>query len=301
MEASLTRLLTKAIDYAGLFPPAKLEMPAAFSEYVTLREGEHAWIMDRFACNVARLSLLSSEIASSSAAPIEITAIGSGGNTIDEWQKNLEADRAALEKFERSVGPKAAVLAYESRIPHCRNVEACLNALNGFAETDLVVELPWDGDQGDALAEIAGHDDFAAKARLGGADAAAFPSPDLVAEFIANVVQLGLPFKLTAGLHHPFPIDDPATGGKMHGFINVLTAICLALEHDFSRNELMEVLQDRDAAEFRFVSKDIYWKDLRISHDTIEEARDLFIGWGSCSILEPIEDMQKFGLMGVNA
>jgi hypothetical protein len=36
------------IDYAGLFPPAKLELAAAQHEYRGARRGPYAWMLGRF-------------------------------------------------------------------------------------------------------------------------------------------------------------------------------------------------------------------------------------------------------------
>src|SRR5712671_6218049 len=41
-------LLNGLIDYAGLFPPASLDLPTAMRNYATYRAGEHAWMLGRF-------------------------------------------------------------------------------------------------------------------------------------------------------------------------------------------------------------------------------------------------------------
>lgn len=53
---SIRILLTKLIDYAGLFPPAGLAMAPAVSNYVAYRNGEYAWALGRFVLPVSRLS-----------------------------------------------------------------------------------------------------------------------------------------------------------------------------------------------------------------------------------------------------
>ena len=44
MLTSVRVLMTRVIDYAGLFPPAQLDMPEAFGEYRRHREGAHGWM-----------------------------------------------------------------------------------------------------------------------------------------------------------------------------------------------------------------------------------------------------------------
>lgn len=44
----LRTLLIHAVDYAGLFPPAKLDMETAVRNYASYQEGEHSWALGRF-------------------------------------------------------------------------------------------------------------------------------------------------------------------------------------------------------------------------------------------------------------
>src|ERR1700674_713869 len=49
-------LLRNSIDYAGLFPPAGLDMDAAVGNYHRYRAGETAWALGRFILPVSRLA-----------------------------------------------------------------------------------------------------------------------------------------------------------------------------------------------------------------------------------------------------
>src|SRR5262245_53301203 len=55
MIYSLRDLLVGLIDYAGLFPPAALDMLTATRKYAECREGEYRWALGRFVVPVARL------------------------------------------------------------------------------------------------------------------------------------------------------------------------------------------------------------------------------------------------------
>jgi hypothetical protein len=48
-------LLRDLIDYAGLFPPASLDMAAAVANYDSYSRSEWNWILGRFIVPVARL------------------------------------------------------------------------------------------------------------------------------------------------------------------------------------------------------------------------------------------------------
>jgi hypothetical protein len=52
---SLTALMTGLIDYAGLYPPAKLPMDRAVDSYATYLRSPEAWMLGRFICPVSRL------------------------------------------------------------------------------------------------------------------------------------------------------------------------------------------------------------------------------------------------------
>src|SRR5262249_44337983 len=69
-----------------------------------------------------------------------------------------------------------------------------------------------------------------AKLRTGGLKPDMIPGVDDVAEFIRACAERRLPFKSTAGLHHPVRKQHPLTyepdapQGVMHGFLNVFLA-----------------------------------------------------------------------------
>ncbi len=53
--SALRALLHGSIDYAGLFPPAGLDMAAAVANYAAYRDGPHAWALGRFVAARGRL------------------------------------------------------------------------------------------------------------------------------------------------------------------------------------------------------------------------------------------------------
>ena len=66
---SLTTLLAGLVDYAGLFPPAALDMSDAVREYAGYRRGTHAWMLGRFVLPVGRLGEF--EAAAATVLPTE--------------------------------------------------------------------------------------------------------------------------------------------------------------------------------------------------------------------------------------
>lgn len=55
MSRSLRVLLESLIDYAGLFPPAKLPMDEAVRNYLRYRESEHSFALGRFVVPAAKM------------------------------------------------------------------------------------------------------------------------------------------------------------------------------------------------------------------------------------------------------
>ncbi len=61
-------LLADAIDYAGLFPPAQLDMPGAVAEYAAYLDSADSWALGRFVVPAARLAELADAAAADAAA-----------------------------------------------------------------------------------------------------------------------------------------------------------------------------------------------------------------------------------------
>src|SRR3954465_14805140 len=64
MLQSVRTLMAGLLDYAGLFPPAKLGMQAAVEAFNRARISEWEWMLGRFVCPASRLPELSAAAAS---------------------------------------------------------------------------------------------------------------------------------------------------------------------------------------------------------------------------------------------
>ena len=82
----------------------------------------------------------------------------------------------------------------------------------------------------------------------------------------------------------------------MHGFLNVLSATALLEPNDLSRQEMETILECEDPAQFVFDDEGLKFREWTADLDDIDSARDLFIGFGSCSIEEPLSDLKALGL-----
>lgn len=301
MQSGLTTLLEGVIDYAGLFPPAKLDIPSAVEEYLDLRRGDDSWIVSRFAVPAGRLADLGAELEKHELEEVlPLTVIGTSSSDRHHWKAALDHDVAGMKAFADRFGDRGYIESYEVRIPHNSMVDEAIRLLDAVQIGDLFLELPWEDGLDEAVAALAGCEHVFAKARTGGADKSAFPTNEQLAFFLQHCVQLDLPFKLTAGLHHPLPVLDPVTGGRMHGFLNVLGAVALAYQEDLTVGEIARILALEDPSAFRFSGEGMICNGIEIESDVLAECRELFLCFGSCSVSEPLGDLESAGY-GVRA
>jgi hypothetical protein len=207
------------IDYAGLFPPASLDMAAAMRNYAAYRQGEYAWMLGRFVVPAARR-----------------------GEVETSWP--LAVLKSTPRKME-------------------------------IAGDVTYVEVPLDADPA-ALGTRA-------KIRLAGET---IPEAVPVAEFLRRCAAALVPFKATAGLHHP--MRNP----PMHGFVNLFLGAALA----WRGGDPLATLEEQSAAAFRFGDDAVEWQGHRVAAAELGDVRLKFaISFGSCSFEEPIADLKALG------
>lgn len=141
------------------------------------------------------------------------------------------------------------------------------------------------------------------KVRTGGMMPGDIPAPQTIADFLRRAAARRLPFKATAGLHHPVRSLRPLTyapdspRAAMHGFLNVFTAAVFAWyghEHEL----LLDVVSEGDPRAFEFAPDRLQWRGHSVSTVQIQAARDEFAhSFGSCSFEEPIEDLRELELL----
>jgi len=134
-----------------------------------------------------------------------------------------------------------------------------------------------------------------AKIRTGGVTSDAFPPAARIAHFINRCAERGVPFKATAGLHHPIRCVKPLTyepdapTGMMHGFVNVFMAAALP---QYAETIVMEA----DARAFEFGDDAASWRGHSVTTEAIARVRSEFaISFGSCSFEEPVADLKELG------
>jgi hypothetical protein len=285
------------IDYAGLFPPARLEMGPAAAEYLEHSLGAQAWMLGRFIVPLSRVDDLLNALPSAAASiPVSLIATAAELPRVAQLRATqtrlrIEVLETPLERLQRDRDTyDAAIGQFAAAAAHA-----------GLSDLPAFVELPrdarWAGELSGATFALRRHR-LGAKLRCGGVTADAFPSPDDVAFFLeATLGEYRVPMKATAGLHHPVRRPDPATGATMHGFLNLLVAAALA-RRGAQTSEIAGVLSCEDADRFGFHDDALHFGGVRIGHEELAAVRrDGFVSYGSCSFNEPVSDLRDLGVL----
>jgi hypothetical protein len=280
-------LLTRLVDYAGLFPPASLEMERAVRNYQQYLAGDFSWMLGNFIIPAERLAeftkVFQAVCCEEQEQPWTLSVVCAGEST--------PVDLQALEDFPEGA---AFIASLEIRATDLRATRSVLAALPRgrahyveVAPEHLLKMLP--------LLTSTG---ARAKLRTGGVTAGAIPAPELVAQFLVQCAAERVPFKATAGLHHPVRSVHSLTyqlgsaEATMHGFLNVFLAAALAF-HGSTESVVLETLTQEDPAVFRLDGDAIAWREHRMTPDQLLRARAEFaISFGSCSFTEPIDDLK---------
>jgi hypothetical protein len=125
--------------------------------------------------------------------------------------------------------------------------------------------------------------------------------PSEIAEFLCRAAARRVPFKATAGLHHPIRGNHPLTYSAdsphaiMHGFINVFVAAAFAWPGN-DRAAVIGVLHECDPESFDFFDDALTWRGRRLPTEQIATARrDFAHSFGSCSFEEPVAGLRTLG------
>ncbi len=288
----LDDLLANLFDYAGLFPPAGLGMDAAVRNFAAYRRSGHAAWLGRFIVPAARLREFEASAAAVSPEGWRLSALGGA---------DLSADLAEIARFNAAHATETLCIdAIEFRADTIDEIHAKL-ALAPASLTPYV-EIPIQEDPAALIGTLAERG-ARAKVRTGGVTPAAFPPSLNLARFIAQCSDEDVPFKATAGLHHPVRgvhrlTDAPdSESAMMHGFLNLLLTAAFA-QNGLGIEQLAEVLEERAPDAFGFDQGSITWRGEMAVRAHIRNMRSLLVvSFGSCSFTEPIEDLKTMGLL----
>lgn len=331
MHASLRVLLKDVIDYAGLFPPAGLDLAPAARAFLRYRIQPDNWMLARFVCPATKLGALAelllavasqaegaSHSGGGSGVRMVVSVVGRGGADPEALLAGLSQDMGEVASFHERVGRWALVDCLELKLcplggvdvgALLREAKAALDRVAGPEAWRVFLEpatlANWRADVA-ALTGAVGQawpssDERAGvkptpglKLRCGGVTAEAFPPADVVAGVIHACRVASAPLKFTAGLHHPLRRVDVGLQVVMHGFVNVFMAGVLAYALHLEPEDIQAVIEEQDARQFHFLDEGASWNDAFATVSEIAAARrSRVISFGSCSFDEPREDLRR--------
>jgi len=293
---SVRTLLTGAIDYAGLFPPSGVSMPEAVLNYATYRNSNYSWMLGRFIVGVGRLNDFyeaAKDFVSRDAERGWRVAVVASDDLYDTLR--------IVEDFNAANSPGMICDTIEMKADTRFQIETVTEHLP--RGVTVYFELDPNKDLADllALVAIAGQ---RAKIRTGGVTTAAFPKSADIVRFVKACVAANVPFKATAGLHHPIRCFRPLTyeensaKGTMHGFLNLFLMTGFAVE-GYRRSFLEDVMEEEFSEVFEFDANGVKWRhEFVLTNHQLARLRKLGIqSFGSCSFDEPIADLQSLGIL----
>lgn len=341
---TLRTLLADLIDYAGLFPPAKLDMGKAVEEYARALRGEHEWMLGRFICPVSRLEEFEKaasvlmpgtnatsgyrehapgRVDGSAGEPWRLSVLvdslgsgassgggagGGGGAGAGGFERDLNTIHAFNDRHSQEDQGLATIDMIEAKVLSPTQIDEALDVITEdlFPFFEFPVSVGGEGcDCRGYIAALSGSP-AGAKIRTGGIVPGAFPTPREVASFLFHCAAAEVPFKATAGLHHPvrgpyrLTYEKDSAHCTMHGFLNLFIAAALikcGAQSGHADLALAEqVLAEEDPDAFRVSEEIMGWRDFLLDAAQIAHCREAFAhSFGSCSFEEPADDLKKLG------
>lgn len=276
MSSATPPLFEALIDDAAVFPPGNAPLDVAVSRHRAHRTAPYAGLVGPLLAPASDVDALVAEVDRQPGASIEVGLIARPG--VDP-----AVVVSAIERL-RDVGDLRVVGAELGWFAGWRDL-----AVDG---TPLTLEIPRGAEHDRALEDVrAGTDEVGhvvqTKFRTGATPTWAWPEESELAAFIVECARLGLPFKLTGGLHHAVRAEHD--GEPQHGLLNVLLAVRSAL-HDGAPEAVEALLAQRDADLLADAVSGLDDSDAR-------GIRGLLTAYGCCEVTDPIDELEDLDLL----
>ncbi len=272
-------LLARLVDDAAVFPPGSAPLREAVQAHRQHRSAWYAPMVGPLLVPASALGAVPPLLADGE--PLAVGVVGDTGlaglpDAVAAADPRLHIRQVEVAVAKRGEDPQPGLAALLAHLRDWQTIPA-------YAETPLTWGLLA------ALDTVAGARaagvPVAPKFRTGGLAAELFPTPVELAAVICACRDRALPFKLTAGLHHAIRHTDPETGFTNHGFLNILVGTAAAAD-GAEIADVAELLGGTDPVPLVGAAR------ARLAAD-----RPLWIGFGTCSIAEPLDDLRHLGLL----
>jgi len=310
-------LMNRIIDYAGLFPPANLDLPTSLQQYTKYMMGDDNWALSHFVIPQKLLENFPFELLSPeynynfSLIPDLFTTSGSREVVAESFLKKLRVLVKAIEKFEEVKNVNIAWL--EIKLNHhlfsfgeellVFIVKTLSDVSKNFNLDRIFFEIPFQNSNDrmfSSLVAVLSLDcDYPSgiKFRTGGITPELFPSLPSLSHAIKLCVKHGIAMKATAGLHSHIRYFDEDLEVWRYGYLNIFLAMMVAAKFQLSIQLILELLSETDISKIDFDGV-IRWREFSLTQSDIENLRSsVAISYGSCNYIEPLEHLRELGLL----
>jgi len=320
--SSKIALLSGAIDFAGMFPPASLDLNATLQKAASFRAtAKHPWLLNRLVLSLAEVKKLEPRFlydCGGNGAPWNISVLGTPcvSSSEKDFIKGFDWDFREIRRIQERYYHSSArldLLAYEIKLPDTITAPGQAITSGEFIFPALEqVETIWPGEM-DVYFEVSLEGAWeetlegvtrilsewlsentespvlpALKIRTGGKYV---PRPEQVARAIDECAANGVKIKVTQGMHHPI------THSGEFGFVNFFTAVNFAFasgSQEFTLKDIENCLRSENPKDFIFSESALSWCGRELSNEKIESARKVHAAvLGSCSLDEPDQFLLK--------
>jgi hypothetical protein len=253
-------------------------MPDAVRTHLAGRAGNHSGVLGLFLCPASRLPELITElIKAKPPKPVALSLV-------------IDTGLGGVPKALSIVESRAELLALRMvEMPAPSDVdEVWLERVSEFVPEDVVrvIEPRRGGAEWLAgIRRVVEHGSWP-KLRCGGLSTQNFPSIDEITDFLSVINAGGASFKATAGLHNAVRHTDPDTGFTHHGFLNLL----IATSRSLSGGDVRDALASTDGTALAEEAGEL-------SDKGAHAVRSVFASYGSCSLTDPVADLEELGLL----
>ncbi|GAA2098889.1 hypothetical protein GCM10009841_12430 [Microlunatus panaciterrae] len=282
MSSTPVSLFRRLIDDAAMFPPGNASAPIAVESHLRCRSSWFADLIGPLVVPDQRLAEVGRAVAATDRS-VQVSVVNSAGagGLIGLAARNVAgvevvAVETALRDLDDLAGAAARVVAAATELDESVRVFVELPFARGWERAAETVEA-------------AG---LAAKIRTGGMDPELFPTADQLAEQLSTLIEIDLPFKATAGLHHAWPNESRNAAGEtlpQHGLASLMIAIHALIEGaDVSAAAGALRITDHD----QLSSVINGWTEADAAR-----LRRRFHSFGCCGVGDPVADLVQLGLL----
>jgi hypothetical protein len=274
-------LLARLIDDAALFPPRTATVPDAVRSHLTGRSADYADVVGLFLCPASRLPELITELIKvKPQKPVELSLV-------------IDTGLGGVPKALSIVESRTELLALRMvEMPAPSDVdEVWLERVSEFVPEDVirVIEPRRGGaDWLNGIQRVIEHGSWP-KIRCGGVSEQNFPSVEEVTDFLAVINEGASSFKATAGLHNAVRHTAEDTGFTHHGFLNLLIATARLIS-GADKGDVHDALEMTDGKALAQEAQNL------TEHEALS-VRGVFASYGSCSLTDPVADLEELGLL----